>query len=388
MQLIFPQQIADRSASSIGKATNGPRLAAAAEWVTLLEKKISPLHIVPWVVICHLLSWSEGACLSLPPCSWTSPPSLPALEGGCVFGGLSPLSLLILGITSAPAMTGEKTLMKGHSWPRNRWRRCFLQNICPPDFSNRGYEVQRATSCPVHNEMKAVLQPSSKKTNWYIPGAISGTFFKHICQVLIMYVQEMFQNMLPFHSFLSLQELALLTKVKKAFLHSVYRDMLLSLLSDRANVETFTALEVLSCNEFYKENNSTEFLLLPFTCLILQEAVLSLLSSLLTKVKALSSVCCLVFSFTCCFSKQEEMWFVGDICGEMKAPGLAQESSCVHIWREPETCKKQTSKAFGHKKDRQCKGDKQKHQKSWGNKTGSRQQSRIGGELSVAGEFG
>lgn len=128
-----------------------------------------------------------------------------------------------------------------------------------------------------------------------------------------------------------------------------------------------------SCNEFYKENNTTEFLLLPFTCLILQEVALSLLSSLLTKVKALSSVCYLIFSFTCCFSKQKEMWFVGGICGEMKAPGLAQERSCVHISRELETCKKQTSKMFGQKKDRQPKWDKQKQQKSWGNKTGSRQ---------------
>lgn len=144
---------------------------------------------------------------------------------------------------------------------------------------------------------------------------------------------------------------------------------------------------MLSCNEFYKENNSTEILLLPFTCLIVQEAVLSLLSSLLTKVKALSSVC-LVLSFTFCFSKQEEMWFVKDICGELKAPGLAQESSCVHIWRELETCKKQTSKAFGQKKDRPCKWDKQKHQNSWGNKTGSRQQSRTGQGLNMDGEFG
>lgn len=143
-----------------------------------------------------------------------------------------------------------------------------------------------------------------------------------------------------------------------------------------------------SCNEFYKENNSTEFLLLPFTCLILQEVALSLLLSLLTKVKALPSVCCLVFLFTCCFSKQKEMWFVGGIFGEMKAPGLAQENSCVYISRELETCKKQTSTVFGQKKGRQPKWDKQKHQKSWGNKTGSRQQSRTGWRLSVDGEFG
>lgn len=143
-----------------------------------------------------------------------------------------------------------------------------------------------------------------------------------------------------------------------------------------------------SCNEFYKENNSTEFLLLPFICLILQEVALSLLSSVLTKMKALSSVRCLVFLFTCYFSEQKEMWFMGGICREMKAPGLAQKSSCVHISRKLETCKKQTSKAFGQKTDRQHKWDKQKHQKSWGNKTGSRQQIRTGWGLSVDGEFG
>lgn len=81
----------------------------------------------------------------------------------------------------------------------------------------------------------------------------------------------------------------------------------------------------------FKEKNSTEFLLLPFTCLILQEAALSFLSCLLTKEKVLSSVSCLVFLFSCCFSKQKEMWFVGCICVEVKAPGWAQESSCVHI---------------------------------------------------------
>lgn len=241
MQLIFPQQITDRSASSIGKAANEPWLAAAAERVTLLERKILPLHIVP--LCCHLpLAVLVWGCLSVTPTMELHQPSEPARSGGwCMFRGLSPLSLLILGITSAPAMTGEKTLMKGHSWPRNRWRRRLLQNISPLDFSNIVYEVQRTPSCPIHNEMKAVLQPPSKKTNRHIPGAISGSLFKHICQVLSKYAQKMFQNMLPLHSFRSLQELALLTEVKKAFLNSVCHNMLLSLLSDRANVGTFTA---------------------------------------------------------------------------------------------------------------------------------------------------
>lgn len=62
-----------------------------------------------------------------------------------------------------------------------------------------------------------------------------------------MYVQEMFQNMLPFHSFHNLQELALLTKVKKALPNSLCLDMLLSFLSNRANVETFTEYKYLKC---------------------------------------------------------------------------------------------------------------------------------------------
>lgn len=109
------------------------------------------------------------------------------------------------------------------------------------------YEVQRATSCPTHYEIKAVLQPSSKKTNWDIPGTISGSFFKHICQLFSMYFQEMLQNMPPFLAFHSLQELALLTKVKKSFLNSLCHDTLLSLRSDRDNVETFTVYKYLKC---------------------------------------------------------------------------------------------------------------------------------------------
>lgn len=57
----------------------------------------------------------------------------------------------------------------------------------------------------------------------------------------------MLQNMPPFHAFHSLQELTLLTKVKKSFLNSLCHGMLLSFLSDRDNVETFTVYKYLKC---------------------------------------------------------------------------------------------------------------------------------------------
>lgn len=125
MQLIFPQQITAHSASSIGKAANGPQLPAWLNESLCWRKRYCHGTLSPCAVICYLMSCSEGSCPSIPRWSWTSPPNLPALEGGCVFRGLSALSLLILAITSAPATTGEKTLMKAHSWPR-RWGRCLL----------------------------------------------------------------------------------------------------------------------------------------------------------------------------------------------------------------------------------------------------------------------
>lgn len=64
-----------------------------------------------------------------------------------------------------------------------------------------------------------------------------------------MDVREMFQNMLPIHSSHSLQELALLTEVKKAFLNSLCHTLRYVVISpvDRVNVETFTVYKHLKC---------------------------------------------------------------------------------------------------------------------------------------------
>lgn len=91
MQLIFSQQITDHSASSISKAINEPQLAAMAEWVTLLEKKISPSQILP--LCCHLpvdiLDW--GYLPGIPTMELDQPAE-PSRSGGCVFRGLGPFS--------------------------------------------------------------------------------------------------------------------------------------------------------------------------------------------------------------------------------------------------------------------------------------------------------
>lgn len=220
------------------------------------------------------------------------------------------------------------------------------------------------------------------------PWAMSRSFFKHICQLFSMYVQEMFRNMLYFHSLHSLQELALLTRVKKAFLSSFCHDMLLSLLSDRANVETFTVCKYLKClpaMSFIKKIIALNFFYCHLPVWFYKKLLWISFHLYWLKWKLCQQ--CVVWSF-CSLAvspNRKKCGLFGGISGEMKAPGLAQESSCVHTSRELETCKKQTSTVFGQKKYRQPKWDKQK---SLGNKTGSRQQSRTGWRLSVDGEFG
>lgn len=133
------------------------------------RKRYCQCILSPCAVICHLLSWSEGPCLSLPRWSWTSPPNLPGLPVQRTQFRLP----VHPGHQLCPAMTGEKTLMKLTPCQETDGRGAFykmLAHLTPL----MEFMKFRETSCPTHYEMKAVLHPSSKKTNWDIPGTISG----------------------------------------------------------------------------------------------------------------------------------------------------------------------------------------------------------------------